>query len=99
MKRLLILGGGTAGTMVANKLRTRLDREGWQITVVDQVTTTTTSRVCSSSRSASTTPTRSSGRASGTCLGRSTWCWQRSIASRPTPTGCSSWTASRSSYD
>jgi sulfide:quinone oxidoreductase len=35
MKRLLILGGGTAGTMVANKLRSRLDRQGWQITVVD----------------------------------------------------------------
>jgi sulfide:quinone oxidoreductase len=36
MKRLLILGGGTAGTMVANKLRRRLDRARWQITVVDQ---------------------------------------------------------------
>ena len=35
MKRLLILGGGTAGTMVANKLRRRLDRADWQITVVD----------------------------------------------------------------
>jgi sulfide:quinone oxidoreductase len=36
MKRLLVLGGGTAGTMVANKLRRRLDRSRWQITVVDQ---------------------------------------------------------------
>ncbi len=36
MKRLLILGGGTAGTMVANKLRPRLDADDWQITVVDQ---------------------------------------------------------------
>ena len=36
MKRLLILGGGTAGTMVANKLRRKLDRAQWQITVVDQ---------------------------------------------------------------
>jgi sulfide:quinone oxidoreductase len=36
MKRLLILGGGTAGTMVANKLRPRLDEHEWQITVVDQ---------------------------------------------------------------
>ncbi|HEX5189163.1 MAG TPA: FAD/NAD(P)-binding oxidoreductase [Streptosporangiaceae bacterium] len=36
MKRLLILGGGTAGTMVANKLRRKLDRAHWQITVVDQ---------------------------------------------------------------
>ena len=36
MKRLLVLGGGTAGTMVVNKLRRRLDRVTWQITVVDQ---------------------------------------------------------------
>ncbi len=36
MKRLLILGAGTAGTMVANKLRRRLDRSEWAITIVDQ---------------------------------------------------------------
>jgi sulfide:quinone oxidoreductase len=36
MKRLLVLGGGTAGTMVVNKLRRRLSRSDWQITVVDQ---------------------------------------------------------------
>ena len=36
MRRLLVLGGGTAGTMVANKLRLRLGRRQWQITVVDQ---------------------------------------------------------------
>jgi len=36
MKRLLVLGGGTAGTMVVNKLRRRLARGQWQITVVDQ---------------------------------------------------------------
>jgi sulfide:quinone oxidoreductase len=36
LHRLLVLGGGTAGTMVANKLRRRLDRRAWQITVVDQ---------------------------------------------------------------
>ena len=35
MKRLLILGGGTAGTMTANKLYGRLDHDRWQITVVD----------------------------------------------------------------
>ena len=34
MKRLLILGGGTAGTMVANRLIHELD-EDWRITVVD----------------------------------------------------------------
>ncbi|GAB2756869.1 FAD/NAD(P)-binding oxidoreductase [Nocardioides salsibiostraticola] len=36
MLNLIVLGGGTAGTMVANKLRRRLDRAGWSITVVDQ---------------------------------------------------------------
>jgi sulfide:quinone oxidoreductase len=35
MRTLLILGGGTAGTMVANKLRKRLSRD-WRITVVDR---------------------------------------------------------------
>ncbi len=35
MRRLLVLGAGTAGTMVANKLRHRLSRSEWQITVVD----------------------------------------------------------------
>ncbi len=36
MKRILILGGGTAGTMMANKLRKALDRDDWDITIVDQ---------------------------------------------------------------
>ena len=36
MKRLLILGGGTAGTMVATRLVHALDMAEWQITVVDQ---------------------------------------------------------------
>jgi len=36
MKRLLILGGGTAGTMVANRMVHELDMAEWQITVVDQ---------------------------------------------------------------
>jgi sulfide:quinone oxidoreductase len=36
MRRLLILGGGTAGTTVANKLRHRLARDDWHITVVDR---------------------------------------------------------------
>jgi sulfide:quinone oxidoreductase len=35
MKRLLVLGAGTAGTMVVNKLRHRLDETEWQITTVD----------------------------------------------------------------
>ncbi len=36
MKKLLILGAGTAGTMVANKLNHVLDRSEWKITMVDQ---------------------------------------------------------------
>jgi sulfide:quinone oxidoreductase len=36
MKRLLVLGGGTAGTIVANKLRRRLAEDEWSITVVDK---------------------------------------------------------------
>ena len=36
MRDLLILGGGTAGTMVANKLRRRLERDAWRVTVVDR---------------------------------------------------------------
>lgn len=35
MKRLLVLGAGTAGTMAVNKLRPRLARDEWQITVVE----------------------------------------------------------------
>jgi sulfide:quinone oxidoreductase len=36
MKRLLVLGGGTAGTMVVNKLDHKLDSREWRITVVDR---------------------------------------------------------------
>ena len=36
MKKLLILGGGTAGTMMVNKLAPVLDKKEWQITIVDQ---------------------------------------------------------------
>lgn len=36
MKNLLILGAGTAGTMVANRLSKMLDLEEWKITMVDQ---------------------------------------------------------------
>jgi sulfide:quinone oxidoreductase len=36
MKRLLVLGAGTAGTMAVNKLRPKLSRDEWKITVVDQ---------------------------------------------------------------
>ncbi|HSJ46089.1 MAG TPA: FAD/NAD(P)-binding oxidoreductase [Euzebyales bacterium] len=36
MKRLLVLGAGTAGTMVVNTLRPRLDPREWHIQIVDQ---------------------------------------------------------------
>ncbi len=36
MRRLLVLGAGTAGTMVVNKLRPRLAEDEWEITIVDQ---------------------------------------------------------------
>jgi len=36
VKRLVVLGAGTAGTMVANKLRPRLRPDEWQITIVDE---------------------------------------------------------------
>jgi sulfide:quinone oxidoreductase len=36
MKKLLILGAGTGGTMMANKMRKELPREEWKITIVDQ---------------------------------------------------------------
>ncbi len=36
MKKIVILGAGTGGTIMANKLRKALDREEWKITVVDQ---------------------------------------------------------------
>ena len=36
MKRIVILGAGTAGTMMASKLARRLDLSEWRITVVDR---------------------------------------------------------------
>ncbi len=36
MKKILILGAGTGGTIMANKLRKSLDREEWDITIVDK---------------------------------------------------------------
>ena len=36
MKKLLVLGAGTAGTMVVNRMRRLLDPADWAITVVDQ---------------------------------------------------------------
>ncbi|MCB1099402.1 MAG: NAD(P)/FAD-dependent oxidoreductase [Verrucomicrobiae bacterium] len=36
MKNILILGAGTAGTMMANHLRKRIDHTEWSITIVDK---------------------------------------------------------------
>ena len=35
MKNLLILGAGTAGTIMANHMRKKLDRSTWAIKIVD----------------------------------------------------------------
>ena len=35
MRHLLVLGAGTAGTMIVNKLRPRLSEDDWRITVVE----------------------------------------------------------------
>ncbi|MBT8254644.1 MAG: FAD-dependent oxidoreductase [Bacteroidia bacterium] len=39
MKKLLILGAGTSGTMMANHLDHKLPKKEWQITIVDQTKT------------------------------------------------------------
>lgn len=36
MKKLVVLGAGTAGTMVVNRLRRLLDQDEWKIAIVDQ---------------------------------------------------------------
>jgi len=39
MKKIVILGAGTAGTMMLNKLHKILDKEEWELTIVDQYKT------------------------------------------------------------
>jgi len=39
MKKIVILGAGTAGTMMLNKLHNILDKEEWELTIVDQYKT------------------------------------------------------------
>lgn len=36
MKRILILGAGTAGTIMANRLAHKIDRKNWSVTIVDE---------------------------------------------------------------
>ncbi|RJR47477.1 MAG: NAD(P)/FAD-dependent oxidoreductase [Desulfobacteraceae bacterium] len=35
MKKILVLGSGAAGTMVANKLQQKVGDNGWQVTIID----------------------------------------------------------------
>ncbi|TRX27792.1 NAD(P)/FAD-dependent oxidoreductase [Flavobacterium franklandianum] len=39
MKKLVILGAGTAGTMMASHLRKKLSKSDWEITIIDQCKT------------------------------------------------------------
>ena len=39
MKKLVILGAGTAGTMMLNKLHHELEKDEWEITIIDQYKT------------------------------------------------------------
>jgi len=36
MKKILILGAGTGGTIMANKLAANMEDNEWQITIIDQ---------------------------------------------------------------
>ena len=36
MKRVVILGAGTAGTMMANHLKHELDFKEWEIDIIDE---------------------------------------------------------------
>ena len=38
MKKIVILGSGPGGTMVANKLRIELSEREWQISIIDKDT-------------------------------------------------------------
>ena len=35
MKKILVLGSGAGGTMVANKLQHRIGANGWEVTIID----------------------------------------------------------------
>src|SRR5664279_295985 len=39
MKKIVIVGAGTAGTMMANKLRKSLSKNEWEITILDKYKT------------------------------------------------------------
>lgn len=39
MKKLLILGAGTSGTMMVNHMIKKLPKKEWEITIIDQYKT------------------------------------------------------------
>ena len=102
MKRVVILGAGTGGTMVANRLRRPSMPTTPRSMSSISTTATSTSRGCSSSPSGSPRWTRSSGRARGSCRMGSSSTSERSTRSgssgtsscsttaRSSPTTCSS---------
>ena len=81
--RIVILGGGTGGTLTANRLRAPVRRRrarSWSSTTT---TATSTSRGCCSCPSAWPTRRRSSARAARSCTTASSSASPRSTASRP----------------
>ena len=83
MRRLVVLGAGTAGTMIANKLRHRLDRRTGTITVVDRDDEHHYQPGYLFVPSARTTASRSSGRGTPSWPTASTSSSARSTASSP----------------
>ena len=94
MRRIVVLGGGTAGTMVVNKLRRRLTRASGRSPSSTATTTTSTSRGTCSCRSARYTP-RPGGQDAARVhpRRRGAASWARSTGWTPTTTACCSPTA------
>lgn len=95
-RRIVILGGGTGETLVANRLHRMLGNEG-EIVVVDRTTATCTSRGCCSSPSAWRSRARSCALGAGNCCRTSGSARRRSTPSTPAPTPFISPTARDSS--
>lgn len=56
MKKIVILGAGTAGTMMANHLQHELNHKEWALTIIDEKRSIITSQVTSSSHSICMSP-------------------------------------------
>ncbi len=85
MKQLLVLGAGTAGTIVVNKLRPRLSADEWAITVVDP---DPEHHYQPGYLFVPFGLPRRDHPAHETSPMVWSWSWQRSIASSPTSTAC-----------